>query len=254
MRHFLFAFCWLLISVSDSADEGEILDHWAGCAVISFFSLRLSPPGPAASSLSPASPSTSCQSPSLLVAVHLGVGFVSVQEMAAGSWSQTCAWVSAGIQPLGPVLDQLPKHTHLPGLERSLGGDEGWQRNGRQGVGEGRGGKGCQEWQCTATKVVQAGTKGPDPGDRRVWRKQGDRFSASSIPACLLPPPVSFCLSAMTSARPPGAMCSFTSPLSRGAVCWHRGMPCDHIKASTPYSCLIPQAHRSEIYHPSKLG
>lgn len=42
MRHFLFAFCWLLISVSDSADVEEILGHWVGCAAF-FFSLCLSP-------------------------------------------------------------------------------------------------------------------------------------------------------------------------------------------------------------------
>lgn len=111
MRHFLFAFCWLLISVSDSADVGEILGHWVGCAAF-FFSHFVFFPVPISSSF-PASPSASCQSSLLaLPAVCLGVRFVSAQEMSLGSWTPTCSWLFAGIQSLSlPSLDQLPNPT-----------------------------------------------------------------------------------------------------------------------------------------------
>lgn len=90
MRHFLFAFCWLLISVSDSIEVGEILGHWLGFALWDIFSLSLShfvfSPVPLSS--------FPCVSASLLasrvslpgvVAVCLGVRFVNDQEMARDS-------------------------------------------------------------------------------------------------------------------------------------------------------------------------
>lgn len=56
MRHFLFAFCRLLISVSDSIEVGEILGHWLGYAAWDFFSSHFVflplPPSPLASMLS----------------------------------------------------------------------------------------------------------------------------------------------------------------------------------------------------------
>lgn len=52
VRHFLFAFRWLLISVSDSADVREIRSHWVGCAPFFFYFVFL----PVPVSSSPASP------------------------------------------------------------------------------------------------------------------------------------------------------------------------------------------------------
>ena len=77
MRHFLFAFLWLLISVSDSADVGEIWSHWVGCAPF-FFSLTLSFSQSPFPPLSPASPSAGHRPPSLLGAP------------GCLSWSQIC--------------------------------------------------------------------------------------------------------------------------------------------------------------------
>lgn len=87
MRHFLFAFCWLLISVSDSIEVGEILGHWLGFALWDiFFSLSLC--------LFSCTPLLFSLPPSLLasrvslqgvVAICLGVRFVNDQEMARDS-------------------------------------------------------------------------------------------------------------------------------------------------------------------------
>lgn len=87
MRHFLFAFCWLLISVSDSIEVGEILGHWLGFVLWGYFFFSLSHfvffPVPLSSS--------PCLAASLLasrvflpgvVAVFLGVRFVNDQEVA----------------------------------------------------------------------------------------------------------------------------------------------------------------------------
>jgi hypothetical protein len=98
MRHFLFAFCRLLISVSDSVEVGEILGHWLGYAAWDFFpSLTLSF-SPCLSPLLPASLSSSFHTLILSQAwlpVCLEVGLSSDQEMAYGSWSQPCLWLSA---------------------------------------------------------------------------------------------------------------------------------------------------------------
>lgn len=83
MRHFLFAFCRLLISVSDSTEVGEILGHWLGYASWDFFSLTLSF-SPCLSPLLPASLSSGFHAlilSQVWLPVCLEVGFSSGQEM-----------------------------------------------------------------------------------------------------------------------------------------------------------------------------
>lgn len=189
MRHFLFAFCWLLISVSDSADVGEILGHWAGCAVLFFLTLSVSQS--AVPPLSAASPLRAPVSfpPRRGPAVCLGVTFVSAPEMSLGSWSPTRFWLFAGIQSLRlSGLDQLPNLTHFP---------QG--RRGREGV-----------W-----RAVREDGEGMRQELGTGWQGEQGSSERTEVDSSSLPP------SGSTDFREAAAyLPSSTAHPGRGAVAW----------------------------------